>query len=211
MDTVKRGEMLRQVRGNGTLVPEDIRWIPATTLGRVEQIRLHPGTAVKADSVILELSNPELDQELHEAELKVEAAEASLQNLRVQTQNDYLQQKATAASISADYNKAKMQAEMNDALAKAQLYSFRSRCAIHEREGHNRTSTRSNFCDAALRPHRFQSAIGATTDHEYSSEHRNGASCFRPNCFRPSCFGQSCFRQKHLDIQSSGVDRLSKG
>jgi len=111
------------VRGLGTLVPEDIRWIPATTQGRVERILLHPGTAVKADSVILELVNAQLDQELQDAELKVQAAEASLQNLGVQAQNDYLQQKAVAANIDADYNKAKMQAEMNEALAKSQLVS----------------------------------------------------------------------------------------
>src|SRR5882762_9744321 len=66
-DTVKRGPMVRQVRGLGTLVPEDIRWIPATSQGRVERILLRPGTAVKADSVILELSNPQLDQELQDA------------------------------------------------------------------------------------------------------------------------------------------------
>jgi HlyD family secretion protein len=123
IDTVKRGPLLREVRGLGTLVPEDIRWIPATTQGRVERILLHPGTSVKAESVILELSNPQLDQELQDAELKVQAAEASLQNLRVQTQNDYLQQKATGASISGDYNKAKVQAEMNAALAREQLVS----------------------------------------------------------------------------------------
>src|SRR5712675_2392086 len=55
IDTVKRGPLLREVRGIGTLVPEDIRWISATTEGRVERILLHPGTAVQADSVILEL------------------------------------------------------------------------------------------------------------------------------------------------------------
>src|SRR5512141_292134 len=72
-DTVKRGPMVRQVRGLGTLVPEDIRWIPATTQGRVEAIVLRPGTMVKADSIILELSNPQLDQELQDAELKLKA------------------------------------------------------------------------------------------------------------------------------------------
>ena len=123
LDTVKRGPLLREVRGIGTLVPEDIRWIPATTQGRVERIVLRPGTAVTADSVILELVNPQLDQESQDAELKVQAAEAALQNLRVQTQNDYLQQKAATASIDADFNKAKMQAEMNEALAKEQLVS----------------------------------------------------------------------------------------
>jgi HlyD family secretion protein len=123
IDTVKRGPMLRQVRGLGTLVPEDIRWIPATTQGQVERILLHPGTAVKADSVILELVNPQLDQELQDADLKVQAAEASLQNLRVQAQNDYLQQKAIAAGMAADHTKAAMQAEMNEALAQRQLVS----------------------------------------------------------------------------------------
>jgi HlyD family secretion protein len=123
MDTVKRGPLIREVRGLGTLVPEDIRWIPATTQGRVNRIVLHPGTAVKADSVILELVNPELEQELQDADLKVQAAEASLQNLRVQAQNDFLQQKATAASIAAEHSKAQMQAEMNEALAQDKLVS----------------------------------------------------------------------------------------
>ena len=120
-DTVKRGPMVRQVRGLGTLVPEDIRWIPATTQGRVERIILRPGTSVEVGSVILELSNPQLEQELLDAELKVLSAEASLANLRVQVQNDLLNQRASGANIAADYHKAKMQAEMNEALAKDQL------------------------------------------------------------------------------------------
>jgi len=124
IDSVKRGPMVRQVRGVGTLVPEDIRWVPATTQGRVEKIILRPGTTVKPESVILELTNPQLEQELQDAELKVKSAEASLQNLRVQVQNDFLQQKATAADVAAAYNKAKMQAQMNEALAKNQLVSM---------------------------------------------------------------------------------------
>lgn len=123
IDTVKRGPMIRQVRGVGTLVPEEIRWIPATTQGRVEAIRLRPGTSVTPESVILELSNPQLEQEFQDAELKVKAAEASRRNLRVQLQNDFLQQRAAAASIAADYSKAKMQAEMNETLAKQQIVS----------------------------------------------------------------------------------------
>jgi HlyD family secretion protein len=124
-DTVRRGPMVRQVRGLGTLVPEDIRWIPATTQGRVEKILLRPsaGTLVKADSIILELSNPQLDQQLQDADLKLKAAEATLANLRVTVQNDYLQQKAVAANVDAQYNKAKMQYEMNQALAKDKLVS----------------------------------------------------------------------------------------
>jgi HlyD family secretion protein len=122
-DSVKRGPMLRQVRGLGTLVPEDIRWIPATTEGRVVTIILRPGTPVTSNVVILELSNPRLEQELRDAQLKVEASEATLANLRVQVQNDQLQQRASAASVAADFSKAKMQAEMNEALAKDQLVS----------------------------------------------------------------------------------------
>jgi HlyD family secretion protein len=122
-DTVKRGPMVRQVRGLGTLTPEDIRWIPATTQGRVEKIILRPGTSVRADSVILELTNPQLEQQLQDATLKLQAAEAGLANIKVQLNNDLLQQRAASANIEADYNKAKMQAQMNEALAKDQLVS----------------------------------------------------------------------------------------
>src|SRR5438477_6665771 len=76
VDTVKRGPMLREVRGLGTLVPEEIGWIPANTEGRVEKIVVRPGTQVKADTVILELSSPELEQAAHDAESKLKAAEA---------------------------------------------------------------------------------------------------------------------------------------
>jgi len=120
---VERGPMVRQVRGLGTLTPEDIRWIPATTQGRVEKIILRPGTQVKRDDVILELTNPQLDQQLQDAQLKLGAAEAGLANIKVQLQNDLLQQRATSANIEADFNKAKMQAQMNEALAKDQLVS----------------------------------------------------------------------------------------
>jgi len=112
-DTVKRGPMVRQVRGLGTLTPEDIRWIPATTQGRVEKIILRPGTSVKANDVILELTNPTLEQQLQDATLKLQAAEAALANIRVQLANDLLATRASGANIEADYNKAKMQAQMN--------------------------------------------------------------------------------------------------
>src|SRR5712671_4465225 len=115
VDTVKRGQMVRDVRGQGTLVPEDIRWIPATTQGRVERILLRPGTTARVTpgSVILELSNPQLDQELQDALLKLKGAEASLINLRVQLRNDALAQEATTANIEADYKKAALQVEAN--------------------------------------------------------------------------------------------------
>jgi HlyD family secretion protein len=120
---VERGPMVRQVRGLGTLTPEDIRWIPATTQGRVERIILRPGTQVKSTDIILELTNPQLDQQLQDAQLKLGAAEAGLANIRVQLNNDLLAQRAASASIESDYNKAKMQAQMNEALAKDQLVS----------------------------------------------------------------------------------------
>ena len=123
VDTVKRGRMLRDVRGQGTLVSEDLRWIPATTTGRVERILLRPGTAVGADSVILQLSNPSLDQELEDAQLKLKAAESSLTSLRVQLEDEELQQRATAATIEADYKKAAMQADVNEQLAALKLVS----------------------------------------------------------------------------------------
>jgi|ERR1051326_945871 HlyD family secretion protein len=122
-DTVKRGNIKREVRGLGTLTPEDIRWIPATTQGRVEKIYLRPGTKVKPDSVVLQLSNPTLEQQLQDAELKLQASLAALENLKVQLNNDLAAARGTAAKTEADFNKAKMQAQMNEALAKDKLVS----------------------------------------------------------------------------------------
>jgi len=110
IDTVKRGPMLRQVRGLGTLVPEEIRWIPATTEGRVERRLVQPGAVVKADTVLLELSNPELEQAALEAEMQLKAAEAEYTNLRVQLESQLLTQRAQAATVQADYHQAKLRA-----------------------------------------------------------------------------------------------------
>jgi HlyD family secretion protein len=123
LDTVKRGPFVRQVRGLGSLVPEDTRWLPATTEGRVERIMLRPGAIVRPDSIILELSNPQVEQEALNARLALQSAEAALENLRVQLQNDLLTQQSQVASIEADYKQAQMDAETNDALAKQQLVS----------------------------------------------------------------------------------------
>lgn len=123
VDTVKRGPMLRQVRGTGTLVPEDIRWIPATTDGRVERIVLRPGAVVDADSVILELSNPELEQSVLEAELQLEAAEAQLENRRAELESQLLALRATTAQVEAEYRQARLQAEADEALARDGLIS----------------------------------------------------------------------------------------
>ncbi len=122
-DTVKRGEMLRQVRGLGTLVPEDIRWIPASTQGRVERIILHPGANVKPDSVILELSNPDLEQQLVDSEMAMKKSEAEMANLRVQLESQLMTQRSQAAQVESDYTTARLQAERDEALLKLQLVS----------------------------------------------------------------------------------------
>src|SRR6266478_1707255 len=101
IDMVKRGPMVRQVRGLGTLVPEEIRWIPANTEGRVEKIIIWPGTHVEPDSVILELSSPELEQAAHDAELQATAAEAELTTLRATLQRGLLDQEATTAKAKS--------------------------------------------------------------------------------------------------------------
>ncbi|HEY6359819.1 MAG TPA: HlyD family efflux transporter periplasmic adaptor subunit [Vicinamibacterales bacterium] len=121
VDTVTRGVLVRQVRGLGTLVPEDTRWLPANTDGRVERILLRPGADVGPESVVLELSNPQVEQEALNARLAVQSAEAALANLRVQLQNDLLTQQAQVASIEAEYKQAQMDAEANKELADQQL------------------------------------------------------------------------------------------
>ncbi|HEU5181155.1 MAG TPA: HlyD family efflux transporter periplasmic adaptor subunit [Candidatus Polarisedimenticolia bacterium] len=118
MDTVKRGPMLRQVRGSGTLVPEEIRWIPAVTEGRVERRVVLPGTAVKTDTVILELSNPELEVAATDAASELHAAEAEATNLKVQLESALLTQRAAAAGVQSDYRQAALQAQADDELAK---------------------------------------------------------------------------------------------
>src|SRR5438093_6194653 len=110
-DTVKRGPMVRQVRGLGTLTPEDIRWIPATTQGRVEKIILRPGTAVKANDVILELTNPTLEQQLQDAELKLQASEAALAKAQVPLNNEHLTKLALAANHVTEFLNAKVPAD----------------------------------------------------------------------------------------------------
>ncbi len=121
IDTVKRGPMLRQVRGLGTLVPVEIRWIPAINEARVERIVIQPGTAVKANSVILELSNPNLELAALEAESQLRAAEAQYVELRVRLQSQRLDQEASAAQVRASYNEARLRAQADAELAKAGL------------------------------------------------------------------------------------------
>jgi len=123
VDTVKQGSIVRQVRGLGTLVPEDTRWLPSTTDGRVERILLRPGAQVSSNSVILELSNPQVEQEALNAKLALQSAQAALENLKVQLESEYLTQQSATAALDADFQQAKMQAEADEALAKEQLIS----------------------------------------------------------------------------------------
>jgi HlyD family secretion protein len=118
IDTVKRGPMVRQVRGLGTLVPEDIRWIAAATEGRVEKIIVWPGTHVEPDTVIFEMSSAELEQTAHDAELQATAAEAELTTLRATLQREVLDQESTTARVHSEYEQAKMERQTNDQLAK---------------------------------------------------------------------------------------------
>jgi len=115
---VKQGPMVRQVRGLGTLVPEDIRWIAARTSGRVEQIVLRPGAVVQADSVILELSNPDVEQAALNGSLLLKAAEAELENLTAQVDRSLLEMEAAAAAVKSGYEQARLQAEVNEELFK---------------------------------------------------------------------------------------------
>jgi HlyD family secretion protein len=118
IDTVKRGPMVRQVRGLGTLVPVEVRWIPAISEGRVERLVILAGTPVKADTVILELSNPELELQALDAESQLRAAEASLTELRVRLESQHLDQEAAAARVKADFHQARMRADADEELAK---------------------------------------------------------------------------------------------
>ena len=123
IDSVKQGQMLRQVRGLGTLVPEEIRWIAARTQGRVDKIILRPGAKVTTDSTILMLTNPDVEQAATNAESQLKASEAELLNLRVTLQSGVLQAESVAASATADFEQSRIQAEVNEQLAKDGLIS----------------------------------------------------------------------------------------
>jgi HlyD family secretion protein len=123
IDTVKRGQMLRQVRGLGTLVPEEITWIAARTQGRVNKIVLRPGATVTPESVILVLSNPDVIRASTDADSQLKAAEAELLNLKVQLESGVLAAESTAASAKADFEQSKLRAEVNDELIKDGLVS----------------------------------------------------------------------------------------
>jgi len=114
--TVARGEMLRKVRGSGTLVPEEIRWIAAETNGQVESIDVDPGADVEPETIILELSNPEVEQAAEDAKLKLRAAEAQYLDLKVRLESQLLDQQANLARVRADFESAKLEAEARQRL-----------------------------------------------------------------------------------------------
>jgi multidrug efflux pump subunit AcrA (membrane-fusion protein) len=117
-DTVKRGPMVVQVRGLGTLVPREdaIRQIPAQTEATVVRIRTLPGSIVKPDTILMELSDPQLSQEAIDAELSLKEARADLSNVQVKVQSDLMGQKSAAATVNADYQQAQRQARTDKSL-----------------------------------------------------------------------------------------------
>src|SRR5712671_353727 len=117
-DTVKRGPMLRQVRGIGSLVPtqESVRQIPAETEATVVRIHMLPGSQVEATTLLLEMSNPQTEQAAVDAQLQLKAAEAEYQSLRVRLDSDRMNQKAGAATVNADHAQAQRQVETDKAL-----------------------------------------------------------------------------------------------
>jgi HlyD family secretion protein len=135
-DVVRRGSLVLERRGIGTLVPEDTRWLPATTNGRVERILLRPGAQVQAGSVILELSNPQVEQEAQNARLALQSTQAALENLRVQLESELLTQQSQAAALESEFALAQMRAEADEALAKEKLIS-----ELDRRQSHRRAET----------------------------------------------------------------------
>lgn len=121
IDTVKRGQMVREVRGIGTLVPQLTRWIPAPAEGRVERILVEVGVEVSPGTVIVELSNPQLQQQAIDAEFQLKAAEADEENLKVRLESETMTQRSVLASIKSEYSQAKLRLDTDEVLAKQGL------------------------------------------------------------------------------------------
>jgi HlyD family secretion protein len=142
IDTVKRGPLVVNVRGMGTLVPEDTRWIPAVTEGRVDRIVIYPGTEVKPDSIILELSNPEVEQAAFDAESQLREAEAQYVETKVNLERGHLDQQAVAARVQSEYHQARLRAQTDAQLAQqgliADLTRQLSQLAADELEQRNK-------------------------------------------------------------------------
>ena len=121
IDTVKRGQFTRQVRGIGTLVPQLTRWVPAPAEGRLERILVEPGVEVSTGTVIFELSNPQMEQQAIDADFQMKAAQADQENLKVRLESDSMTLQSAIATINAEYSQAKMQLETDEILGKQGL------------------------------------------------------------------------------------------
>lgn len=122
-DVVKRGPMVRDVRGIGTLVPETIVWIPASTDGRIDKRDVLPGMPVKPDTILVEMSDPILQQALADAEYQLKAAQADYDSLKVKLETALLDQRSTAATVTSQYKQDSMQAEVDQKLVDEGLLS----------------------------------------------------------------------------------------
>ncbi|NTX07423.1 HlyD family efflux transporter periplasmic adaptor subunit [Myxococcus sp. CA040A] len=121
LDTVKRGPMVRQVKGAGTLVPEYIRWLTADTAGRVERIHVRPGATVKADTLLMELANPDVQLQMLEAERQLASAEAEFIQMRMTLETQRLAQEAAVATLTAESSDAERRATANTILVEKDL------------------------------------------------------------------------------------------
>lgn len=121
IDTVKRGQMLRQVRGTGTLVSEQVRLIPAPAEGRVERILVQPGMEVSVGTVLVEIINPQLEQEAIDIEYQIKAALADYDTIRVRRQTEVMTQQSGTATVQAEYSQARLKLDTDETLAKEGL------------------------------------------------------------------------------------------
>ncbi|HET6762126.1 MAG TPA: HlyD family efflux transporter periplasmic adaptor subunit [Longimicrobiaceae bacterium] len=138
-DTVRRGDMVRQVRGPGTLVAEDIRWVSVVTPGRIERKLVEPGTKVDAGTVIVEISNPDAERQMLEAQRQLAAAVAELATLRSNLENQRLTQEGTVAQVTSDFNEAQRQIRTAEGLAAQNLVSPQELAKARDRASELRT------------------------------------------------------------------------
>ncbi|MBZ4422634.1 HlyD family efflux transporter periplasmic adaptor subunit [Myxococcus sp. RHSTA-1-4] len=135
LDTVKRGPMVRQVKGAGTLVPEYIRWLTADTAGRVERIHVRPGATVTADTLLMELANPDVQLQALEAERQLASAQAELIRMRTELETQRLAQEAAVASLTAESADASRRATANSVLREKELIGDLEARQISEKAG----------------------------------------------------------------------------
>ncbi|GAC1617404.1 MAG: HlyD family efflux transporter periplasmic adaptor subunit [Candidatus Acidiferrum sp.] len=121
LETVERGPMIRKIQGAGVLIPENTRWLAAVTDGHVDRVLARPGERVRPETLILRLSNPDLDRQLVDSEWATKKTEAELANLRVQLQSQLLNERAIAAQLESDAAEARLQADRDEALLKLQV------------------------------------------------------------------------------------------